>query len=192
MNEKKNSEELRGQADTERMCREEKLSELEIMRQSVEEQKKKALDFYEQILRLKADFENYRKRVEREKIGYFEDGKNSLILEIIDIFETVKTAKQMIEKSDNSESVHKGLHLIEVKLSETLKKHDVTPLKTVGEKYNPHFHEVVGIIENDNVEEDVILEEAKAGYNIGERVLKPAMVKIAKKTKKSNNNTGAK
>ncbi|MBI5574615.1 MAG: nucleotide exchange factor GrpE [Elusimicrobia bacterium] len=188
MNEKTNNE-----PKTEEICREEKLSELEIMRQSVDEQKKKAQDYYEQLLRLKADFENYRKRSDAEKRERFEDGKNSLITELIDVFETVKLAKGMIEKSAteategspslvaNGESVQQGLHLIEKKLAEILKLHEVTAIVSVGEKYDPLFHEVVGIIEKDNAEDGMILDEIKAGYKIGDRVLKPAIVKIAKK-----------
>lgn len=183
---------------TEELCRETKLSELDILKQSVDEQKKKAQDYYEQLLRLKADFENYRKRSDSEKREHFEDGKNSLITELIDVFETVKLAKGMIEKSAteategspcggspslgaNGESVQQGLHLIERKLAEILKLHEVTAIISVGEKYNPLLHEVVGIIEKDDAEEGVILDEVRAGYKIGDKILKPAIVKIAKK-----------
>jgi len=158
-----------------------KLSELDILKQSVDEQKKKSQDYYEQLLRLKADFENYRKRSDAEKKRHFEDGKNSLIIELIDVFETVKSAKGMIEKSANGESVHQGLHLIEKKLAEILKLHEVAAIISVGEKYDPLLHEVVGVIEKDDAEEGMILEEIKAGYKIGDKVLKPAIVKIAKK-----------
>ena len=194
MNEKINNE-----PKTEEICREategspvvgNKLSELEILKQSVDEQKKKAQDYYEQLLRLKADFENYRKRSDAEKREHFEDGKNSLITELIDVFETVKLAKGMIEKSAtegspslgaNGESVQQGLHLIEKKLAEILKLHEVTAIISVGEKYNPLLHEVVGVVENDEVEDDIIVEEIKAGYKIDDKILKPAIVKIAKK-----------
>ncbi|MFA5779189.1 MAG: nucleotide exchange factor GrpE [Elusimicrobiota bacterium] len=186
MNEKINNE-----PKTEEICREEKLSELEILKQSVDEQKKKAQDYYEQLLRLKADFENYRKRSDSEKREHFEDGKNSLITELIDVFETVKLAKGMIEKSANGESVQQGLHLIEKKLAEILKLHEVTAIISVGEKYNPLLHEVVGVVENDEIEDDIILEEIKAGYKIDDKILKPAIVKIAKKKEIKKNSDNA-
>ncbi|MDO8734255.1 MAG: nucleotide exchange factor GrpE [Elusimicrobiota bacterium] len=202
MNEKINNE-----PKTEEICREvteatagspcegnpagKKLSELEVLKQSVDEQKKKAQDYYEQLLRLKADFENYRKRSDSEKREHFEDGKNSLITELIDVFETVKLAKSMIEKSANGESVQQGLHLIEKKLAEILKLHEVTAIISVGEKYNPLLHEVVGVVENDEVEDDIILEEIKAGYKIDDRILKPAIVKIAKKKEIKKNSDNA-
>jgi len=170
------------------------------LKQSVDEQKKKAQDYYEQLLRLKADFENYRKRSDSEKREYFEDGKNSLITELIDVFETVKSAKGMIEKSAtegspslgaNGESVQKGLHLIERKLAEILKLHEVTAIMSIGEKYDPLLHEVVGIVENDDVEEGMILDEIKAGYKIGGKILKPSIVKIAKKKEIKKNSDNA-
>ena len=171
---------------TEEICTEKKLLESveeqkTVMRQSIEEEKRKTQDYYEQLLRLNADFENYRKRVEKEKREHFEYGKNSLMTELIDVFETVKLAKSMIEKSTSSESVQEGLHLIEKKLAEILKLHNVVTVATLGEKYNPFFHDVVGVVENNDVEEDVILEEIKAGYKIDDKIFKPAMVKIAKK-----------
>lgn len=165
----------------EQLYREEKISELEILKQSIEEQKQRAELYYEQILRLKADFENYRRRVEKEKKDFYEDGKNSTIMELLDIFETVKLAKNMIEKTDSSESVHEGLHHIEKKLSEILKRHNVMQITTVGEKFNPLFHDIVAVVEQEDAEDGVILEEVKAGYKIGEKVLKPAMVRTAKK-----------
>jgi len=176
---------------TEEICREGKLSELEILKQSVDEQKKKAQDYYEQLLRLKADFENYRKRSDSEKMEHFEDGKNSLITELIDVFETVKLAKGMMEKATNGESVKLGLHLIEKKLAEILKLHEVRAIISVGEKYNPLLHEVVGVIEKDDLEEGLILDEVKAGYKIGDKILKPAIVKIAKKTTQKNADSNA-
>ncbi|MEW6556956.1 MAG: nucleotide exchange factor GrpE [Elusimicrobiota bacterium] len=176
--------------NTEDIYREAKIAELEILKQSVDEQKKKAESYYEQLLRLKADFENYRKRVEKEKKIFFENGKNSTLLELIDVFETVKLAKSMIEKSNNHESVQEGLHHIEKKLEDILKQHNVTQIKTIGEKFNPLFHEVVGVIEKvadgnecaEDSKDGIILEELKSGYKIGENVLKPAMVKISKQT----------
>ncbi|MDD5686237.1 MAG: nucleotide exchange factor GrpE [Elusimicrobia bacterium] len=165
----------------EELYREEKVSELEILRQSLSEHKKQAEIYYEQILRIKADFENYRKRSEKEKKEFFEDGKNSTIMELLDIFETVKLAKTMIEKVNSSESIQEGLQHIEKKLSEILKKHNVVQIATIGEKYDPMLHDIIGVLEQENVEDGIIIEEVKSGYKIGDRVLKPAIVKTAKK-----------
>lgn len=174
------------QKNTEELCREEKVSELEILKQSLEECRAKAKEYGDQILYQKADFANYRKRVEKEKIEFFEDGKNSLIMELVDVFDTVKLAKDMIEKAKDNESIHKGLHHIEKKLEEILKQHKVVQITTVGEKSDPHLHDIVGVIEKEDIEEGTILEEIKPGYKIGNKVLKPAMVKTAKKTAQKN------
>ncbi|MBN1383962.1 MAG: nucleotide exchange factor GrpE [Elusimicrobia bacterium] len=177
MTEKRNNEEL---------YREAKVSELEILKQSLEEYKASVKEYSDQLLYQKADFANYRRRVEKEKREFFEDGKNSLIMELIDVFETVKLAKDMIEKAKDSESIHKGLHHIEKKLEDILKQHKVIQIATVGEKSDPHFHDIVGVVEKENVEEGIILEEVKAGYKIGNKVLKPAMVRTAKQHKKKD------
>ncbi|OGS43470.1 MAG: nucleotide exchange factor GrpE [Elusimicrobia bacterium RIFOXYD2_FULL_34_15] len=166
---------------TEDLCREEKISELEILKQSIEEQKKIVQDYYNQLLHSKADFENYRKRVEKERKEIYEDGKSALILELVDVFETVKIAKNMIETAQNNESIREGLHLIEKKLQETLSYHKVDKIQTIGEKFDPLFHDVIGVVEKEDCEDDIIVEEIKSGYKIGNRILKPSMVKICKK-----------
>ena len=62
-----------------------------------------------------------------------------------------------------------------------MKQHEVVQITTIGEKSNPHFHDIIGVIEKEDVEEGTILEEVKPGYKIGNKMLKPAMVKTAKK-----------
>jgi len=164
-------------------ARDEKLSELEILKQSLEGQKK----FYlSQILSLQADFENYRKRTEREKGELIKYGRNLLITEMIDIYETVQLAKKMIENAENNIAVLDGLEHIEKKVSEILKQNNVTVIPTVGEKFNTLFHEVVGVIEKGDVEDGTILEEVRPGYKIDDRVLRTAMVKIAKSEQKAD------
>ncbi|OGS34468.1 MAG: nucleotide exchange factor GrpE [Elusimicrobia bacterium RIFOXYC2_FULL_34_12] len=175
--------------NNEELCREEKISELEILKQSVDEQKKLVKSYYEQLLTLKADFENYRKRIEKQKKEIYEEGKSSLIIELIDVYETVKIAKKMIEVAKNHESVQEGLHLIEKKLHEMLNSHKVDKIATIGEKFNPLLHDVVGVVEKDDIEDDMIIEEVKSGYKIGNKIIKPAIIKISKKAKKEETET---
>jgi len=163
-------------------ARDEKLSELEILKQSLEEQKRSYLS---QILRSQADFENYRKRTEREKGELIKFGRNLLITEMIDIYETVQLAKKMIENAENNIAVLDGLEHIEKKVSEILKQNNVTAVPSLGEKFNTLFHEVVGVIEKDDAEDGTILEEVRPGYKIDDRVLRTAMVKIAKSGQKN-------
>ena len=159
------------------LYREEKLSELEILKQSLDEQKA-ASD--EKILRLSADFDNFRKRTERQKIEYIEFGKNQLIAEIIEIYETVQAASGMVGESENNKAVKDGLGHIEKNIFEILKRHNVIPMETVGARFDPMRHEVIEVVENSGVEEGTIIEEVRAGYMIDDRVLKPAIVKITR------------
>jgi len=128
---------------------ENKLSELEILRQSFEEKKKLADSYYDQLLRLKAEFDNYRKRIEKEKEELVEFGKQELH----------KQFKQVLEK-------------------EGLKK-----LKVQGEKFDPNLHHAVEYQESDKHKDNEILKEIRPGYLLHERVIRPAMVVVAKAKK---------
>ena len=161
----------------EAVAREEKVSELEILKQSLVEQKNVYLS---QILRQQADFENYRKRVEKEKGELIKYGRNLLIADMIDIYETVQHAVKMIKNTGNDGGVLAGLEHIEKKVSEILRQNNVVKMNTVGEKFDTLLHEAVGVIEKEGADDGTILEELRPGYKIDDRVLRTAMVKIAK------------
>jgi len=177
-NENQKEETLSNGAD---YAREDKLSELEILKQSLEEQKN---GYLSQILRLQADFENYRKRTEREKGELIKYGRNLLITEMIEIYETVQLARKMIQNAENNDAVLDGLEHIEKKVSEILKQNNVTAVQSLGKKFDTLYHEVVGVIEKDGAEDGTIIEEVRPGYKIDDRVLRTAMVKIAKSQEK--------
>jgi len=179
---------MASETDSESLCREEKLSELEILKQSLDDQKKAINEYGNKLLRLQADFENYRKRTEREKGELITYGRNLLISEMIDIYETVRLAQKMIREAENNDAVLNGLEHIEKKVLEILKQNKVTMVPCLGQKFDTLYHEVVGVVEKNDVEDGIILEELRPGYKIDDRVLRTAMVKIAKCEKKNIEN----
>lgn len=157
---------------------EEKLSELEILRQSLEEKDKLARNYYDQLLRLKAEFENYRKRIENEKKQYIILGKQELIDKILPIIENLEKAITLVPAET---SWLEGLKMIYNQLWDVLTQEGLKRIETKQKKFDPYYHHAVGEKIDSQLEENVIVEEIKPGYIFNDKVLKPAIVLISKK-----------
>jgi molecular chaperone GrpE len=135
-------------------------------------------------LRRQADFENYRKRVERERTDTYNrvvaDAARKL-LPVMDNLTRALDAERSVESSESAEFRHflHGVQLISKQLSEVLESFGVQPIPAVGERFDPHIHEAVVTEPSDEHEPDTVVEELARGYRIGDRLLRPAMVKVA-------------
>ncbi len=136
------------------------------------------------VLRRQADFENYRKRVERERgethtriVG---DVAKKL-LPVVDNLSRALEAERSVETSESAEFRHflHGVELIGKQLADVLESFGVEPIAAVGERFDPHVHEAVVTEPSDEHEPDTIIEELARGYRIGDRLLRPSMVKVA-------------
>jgi len=136
-------------------------------------------DFYDRLLRKTAEFDNYRKRVERERRTYEEQAVSDLLRElllVVDDFDRALT----VDADENTASYRKGVELIHTKLHDLLRKHGVRPIKAVGEDFDPNLHQAVVHEVSPGHREGEVIEELRRGYTIGDRLLRPAMVKVAK------------
>jgi len=130
--------------------------------------------------RARADFLNYKKdEIERIEglVAYSNEELILKLLPIIDNFDLVE--KKISEDLKNNENV-KGLLQVKIQMLDFLKKYNVEEIKSVGEKFDPNFHEAVEIAELENGESGKIVEEIKKGYIINGRLLRPAKVRIAR------------
>ena len=138
----------------------------------------------EGLARRQADFENYRKRIERERgeaqlrvVG--EVGRK--LLPVTDNLARALDAEKSIESHESKEFRHflHGVELINRQLNEVLESLGIQPIASVGERFDPHIHEAVVTEPSDKYEPDTVTEELARGYRIGDRLLRPAMVKVA-------------
>lgn len=154
--------------------------ELEELKKKLEECQKLKEEYLVGWQRARADLLNYKKE-EMERIGglikYADVGIILKILPILDNFEIAE--KKLPENLKNDENV-KGLLLIKNQIQEFLKNQGVEEIKSVGERFDPGFHEVVEEVEAKDKEPGIIIEEIQKGYKIDGRLLRPAKVKIAK------------
>lgn len=129
------------------------------------------------IKRLQADFENYKKRIEREKeqfVGYSCENIIKKILPFLDSFEL------SLKNSQNHEDFLKGIELIYSQLWEILEKEGLEKIKAEGEMFNPEEHEAL-LSQQSEAKENTILEELQKGYMLKGKIIRPTKVKVAKK-----------
>ncbi len=129
------------------------------------------------LLRTAAEFDNFKKRTERERLTIAEFAKASVLKELLPILDNIDRA-QLIEDKSGADYI-KGVELIVKQLVALGEKVGITELAKAGDVFNPELHEAVMHIEDETLGENVIAEVLQKGYKIGDTVIRPAMVKVA-------------
>ena len=138
----------------------------------------------DRIARRQADFENYRKRVERERSETYNRVVADVAAKLLPVLDNLKRAldaEASVEASESDEFRHflSGVDLIFKQLNGVLDALGVKPVPAVGEQFNPHVHEAVVTEATDQYEPDTVMQEIVAGYRLGDKLIRPALVKVA-------------
>ena len=133
-------------------------------------------DLSDRLLRSRAEFENARRRTERERSDYLQFAAMDLVREVLPILDDFERALK-VETADRNYA--KGVELIYQRLSETLKKMGLEPVETAGRKFDPNLHQAVERVPDEDADDQSILGEFQRGYNFKGKLLRPAMVKVA-------------
>jgi molecular chaperone GrpE len=135
-------------------------------------------DLYDRLLRKTAEFDNYRKRVEKERREQAEQSVVDLLLELLLVTDDFERA--LAARSEEEDSAYrKGVELIYSKLQDVLRKYGVRPIDALGADFDPNIHQAVQRETGGGYREGEVLEEFRRGYMLGDRLLRPAMVKVA-------------
>jgi molecular chaperone GrpE len=132
---------------------------------------------HEMYLRALADFDNYRRRVERDRASAARSGQREILVSLLEVLDSFDLALR--HGSNVPSSVSEGLQALHRKFLGLLEAHGVTPLKTLGETFDPQLHEAVGSAESDQYAPGAVAEEVQRGYRWGEELLRPARVRVA-------------
>ncbi|MBW4642563.1 MAG: nucleotide exchange factor GrpE [Goleter apudmare HA4340-LM2] len=133
-----------------------------------------------QYLRIAADFENYRKRTQKEKEDLEVQMKRNTILELLPVVDNFERARSHLKPQTEGEmTIHKSYQGVYKQLVDSLKRLGVSPMRPEGQEFDPNLHEAVMREPTDEHPEGTVLEELVRGYYLGERVLRHAMVKVA-------------
>ncbi len=136
-------------------------------------------DYYDRWMRKAAEFDNYRRRVERERREQADQAVTDILEElllVVDDFDRALT----VDAGEAGTSYRKGVELIHAKLHDLLRKHGVKPIEALGADFDPNVHQAVIHEASPSHREGEVIGELRKGYKIGDRLLRPAMVKVAK------------
>lgn len=130
-------------------------------------------------LRAQADFDNFRRRTQKEKEDLAKYASMKLITELVPVIDNFERAIATAPANTESDSFAKGVGMIFRQLESVLQAEGLTAMQTVGEAFNPEFHQAIMQVESDEHEEGVVVEEVQKGYMLKDKVLRPAMVKVS-------------
>ena len=131
-----------------------------------------------QLLRMKADFDNFRKRQVRERAEWITRANEDLFMELLPVIDHYEMGLKSAEDHQTDNSVTEGFKLVYNQLLDLLEKHNVTPIEAIGEAFNPHVHEVLTHMPSDKPAETVV-EQIRRGYMLGDKLLRAAQVVVS-------------
>jgi molecular chaperone GrpE len=165
-------EALNSEAEPETM----EIEDMESLKQALAEEKKKAEEYLANWQRAQADFINYKRRTEQERQDFNRFANANLILSLLPALDDLERALSSMPPSKPAkQSWAEGIRLVERKFKTILEGQGVTPIKALGEPFDPNFHEA---LRQDKGKEGIVIEEFQKGYMLGDRVLRPAKVVV--------------
>lgn len=129
------------------------------------------------LLRTAAEYDNYRKRTEREKTTAYADATAATVLEFLPVADNLTRA--LSQKDCSIEDLRKGIEMVQKQMESALKKLGVEPMGKKGDPFDAEYHNAVSHIESDDLGENVIAEVFQPGYKLGDRIVRHAMVQVA-------------
>ncbi len=138
----------------------------------------RADEYLESLQRERASFQNYRKRVEAERAQQAERVRGEVLLKLLPVLDDFYRATEAVPE-DSRDSWYEGILLILRKLERFLEDQGVKEIPALGEKFDPNFHEAVGVVDSTDAEPETIVEVLQRGYQHNDRVLRPALVRVA-------------
>ncbi len=142
--------------------------------QEIEALKQERDGLYDRLLRKQAEFENYKKRMDREKAEYLQFASAEIMKELLNVLDSFELAIR-------NAAADPGFGLIYKQFQDTLGRFGVKPIEAKGQRFDPHFHQAVATQATNEVEENTVIEEMRKGYVLHGRLLRPAMVSVSKK-----------
>jgi molecular chaperone GrpE len=170
------------EANKEETQKEEKelIEELESTKKQLGEEK-------DRFLRLNAEFDNFRKRTLKEREELIKYANEKLILEMIDVCESLERGLENAKKTDDRDKLIEGMELIYKQFKSVLEKNGLVPIKAQGEKFDPYKHEAMMQTLTDEYDDGTILEELARGYMLNNRVIRYSKVRVSKKKEEVKN-----
>lgn len=154
---------------------------------ALEESGRLASEYLDHLQRLQAEFDNYKKRVDREKTELIEYASAELVSELIDIMENLERGVASAKGSDDIDSIVKGMEMVSTQLKDILCSRGLKPIEAVGKKFDPHYHEAMMMTPTDEYPYNTVIEEFQQGYMIKDKVIRYSKVRVSVNENNSEN-----
>lgn len=148
--------------------------------ETVSELERQRDEYYDLLLRKTAEFENYRKRIDRERQATSESATADLIGDLLPLVDDLERALEAETGAEGAEAYRRGVELIHRQLGDIVRRRGVRAIEALGEDFDPHYHQAVVHEPAPGHRDGEVIEEFRRGYMLGDRLLRPAMVKVAK------------
>ena len=162
----------------------EKGKEIEELKKKLDEKEKEAKEHYDRLLRVAADFDNYKKRATREKEEWTKFANEDLIKAILPFIDNLERAINHAEKVEDAGVLIEGVRLTIQQLLQALSKFGLSSFESHGKPFDPALHEAVLLVPTDRHEPNQVVEEFQKGYLLNDRLLRPATVSVSKPLEK--------
>lgn len=134
----------------------------------------------DKLLRLQADFENFRKRTAKERMELFRYGSEHLIQDLLDVLDNFERAMSSAQSATDVQTMMQGIVMVQKQLHDVLQEKGVKKMTVKGEMFDPNVHEALAYEEDETLEDGQIIEELQSGYHLHDKVIRCAKVKVAK------------
>lgn len=142
--------------------------------------KAKAEDYYGHLQRLQADFDNYRKRTQKEKEELIKYASERIVSDLLPVLDNFERAISAAQSSEDFKAFSQGVEMIHRQMQNMLTKEGLKAIDAVGQPFDPNLHEAVLQVDAEDQPENTVVEELQKGYYLKEKVLRPSMVKVSR------------
>lgn len=148
----------------------------EKLQAKIEEQKEEIDEKDDRIKRLMAEFENFKKRSDKERLGMYNSVMGDVVMKILPVLDNLEKA---VAAESKDEQYKNGIEMVEKQFQDVLKANGVKEIESIGKPFDPSLHEAVSLVEDSNLGSKTIKEEYRKGYTIGDKVLRHSLVVVA-------------
>ncbi len=187
-NKKKKTEEKEEKKRMEQ--KEEKRATVASLEKKIAEKEKDLAECKDKMLRLAAELENFKKRVEREKIEHMKYALEEFAKELLPFLDNLERAVSVAKETKDMEKMIEGIELTLSGYLKTLERFGLRAFVAEGQRFDPNFHEALSVEENPEIEENTVLKELLKGYTLHDRVIRPALVVVSKRNQPEDKKEG--
>lgn len=149
------------------------ISEIELLKEQLDEEK-------DRYIRQLAEFDNFRKRTQKDREEFIKYANEQLILELVDVLENLERGLETAKESNGKDKLIEGMELVYKQFKDVLESKGLASIKAVGEQFDPYKHEAMMITQTDECGEDTVLEEYTKGYMLNNNVIRCSKVRVSK------------